>query len=69
MKRLKPGDEVDVSLGEGAPTVRRIVAAIEGGVVRVCTRLEYETALTQRRIARAISFRRGVRPARNQQQN
>jgi hypothetical protein len=65
MKKLKPGDEVDVSLGDGSRPVRRIVAAIEGEVVRVCTRLEYEAALAQHRTARAVSFSSGLRAAGN----
>jgi hypothetical protein len=63
MKKLKSGDEIDVSLGDGACTVRRIVAAIDGDVVRVCTRLEYEATLAQERTARALSFNVGARRA------
>jgi hypothetical protein len=67
MKRLKPGDEVDVSLSEGGGPVRRIVAAVEGDVVRMCTRLEYEAALAQNRRASVVGSNAGP-PASNQPQ-
>ena len=58
MNAIQPGDEVVIRLPQSKTPIRRVVAEVDGEVVRVCTRHEYELAQSELRPARSVSFRR-----------
>ena len=58
MNAIQPGDEVVIRLPQRKAPIRRVVAEVDGDVVRVCTRREYEMAQSELRPARSVSFRR-----------